>query len=204
MASKIQIISRAASLTGNGPLVSLDDNAQVAQIVEEAYDGLVEALLTQHAWKFARRSASLSRLSATPEKPWSSLWQAPTGMLALHYVLDTTSGLRVDHEERDVSSGRAIAVLGDWTALSAVYTYRVDEGRWPGDFALAVQKHMEAAFLRGINEQRDQADRVERRADAVEQKARVRDQRSSSAVDASEWDLSAARNRLGRWRTGRA
>lgn len=201
--SKIQIISRAASATGNGPLLSVDDNAEIAQLVEEHYEGLVEAMLTQHAWKFARRTAALGKLSTAPEPPWTAIYQAPVGMLALQYVADD-SGVPVDHEERDLTSGRAIAVLGDFGPLTAVFTFRVSEDRFPGDFALALQYRLEAVFLSGISEQRDQANRRENAAALLEQKARVRDQRSSSATDPSEWDLSAARNRRGRWMTRRA
>jgi hypothetical protein len=65
--------------------------------------------------------------------------------------------VRIDHEERDLPSGRAIAVLATSQQLTAVYTFRVAEDRFPADFAMAVQKRMEAIMLSGIAEQRDQA-----------------------------------------------
>lgn len=202
--SKIQIVARAAANTGNGLIASLDSNDDVSQIMEAAYDGRVEAMLTQHAWKFARRTAAMTELSTSVELPWTAAWQAPTGMLALQYVVDPASGIIVDHEERDLTSGRAIVVIGDFAALTAVFTYRVTEDRFPGDFCLALQRYLEADLLRGINEQIDQADRRERSAMMLEQRARVRDQRSSSAGDASEWDLTAARSRTSRWVPRRA
>jgi hypothetical protein len=201
--SKIQIIKRAASATGNGLIVSLDDNSDVAQIVEEHYDGLVESMLTQHAWKFARRTSPLQKLSQAVEPPWNALWQAPSGMLSLHYVADA-SGIRVDHEERDLDSGRAIAIQQAYDALTAVFTFRVSEDRFPGDFALALQYRLEAVMLSGIAEQRTEALKREAKAELVEQKARVRDQRASSATDAGEWDLTRARNRRSRWMTARS
>lgn len=201
MASKIEIVQRAASATGNGFVTSLDDASEISQLVDVHYEGIVEAMLTQHAWKFARRASALSMLSDVPEKPWASLWQAPVGMLALQYVVDTDCVDRVEHEERDIASGRAIAVLDTHTNLTAVYTYRVAEDRWPGDFALAVQYRMEAVFLSALAEQREQAGQREKAALAYEQKARVRDQRSSTATNADEWDLTAARRR--KWRYAR-
>jgi len=204
MTSKIEIVGRAASRTGNGFIASLDDNDDVAQIVEQHYDEIVENLLTQHAWKFARRSAQLNQLANAVEKPWAALWQPPNGMLALQYLCDDAGVVVAGWEERDTETGGAIAVLGDYDTVWAVYTYRVPEDRWPADFAKAVQLHLEAAMLAGINEQRDQADKRERRADAVEQKARVRDQRSSSATDANEWDLTRARDRSRSWVSRRA
>lgn len=203
MTSKIEIVRRAASRTGNGFITSLDSNDDVAQIVEDHYEDIVETLLTQHAWKFARRASAIAKLSDTVEKPWDSLWNAPTGMLALQYVVDACANV-VDHEERDSPSGRAIAILQPNPTLTAVYTYRVAEDRFPADFARAVQQHLEAAMLAGIGEQRDQADRREKMAMMTEQKARVRDQRSSSATEADESDLTIARDRRTRWPYRRA
>ena len=202
--SKIQIVQRAAANTGNGLLVSLDDGSETADCVATHFDGRVEAMLTQHAWKFARRASPITQLSDTVESPWTAAWQAPTGMLALQYVVQTDSGLRVDHGERDLVSGKAILVLGAYEALTAVYTYRVTEDRFPGDFCLALQRYMEADMLRTINEQIDQADRREKAAMLLEQKARTRDQRSSTAGDANDWDLTTARRSSSRWLFRRA
>lgn len=201
--SKIQIVQRAAALTGNGAIVSLDDGSEVSTCINAVWDGRVEAMLTQHAWKFARRVGEMTVLSDEVEAPWTALWQPPTGMLALQYVVDTDGGYRVDCEERDLTSGRAIAVMGDHDNLSAVHTYRVTEDRWPGDFCLALQRYLEADLLRTINEQIDQADRREKAAMLLEQRARTRDQRSSTAQDPAEWDLTRARFRGQNWLHGR-
>ena len=176
---------------------------------EAHYDGIVEQMLTQHAWKFARRSALLTMLSDPVESPWSALYLTPPDCLSLQYV-QTDQAFRVDHEERDVPSGRAIAVVnlydstyfgGDLPAqiLTAIYTARVAEDRWPADFALAVQYRMEGVFLSAIAEQRTDADEREQMAARVEQRARVRDQRASTPTDATEWDLVAARRRSSAW-----
>lgn len=204
MTSKIEIVSRASSATGNGPITSLADNSDVALIVDSHYDAILEAMLTQHAWKFARRTAALTLLADEVETPWDALWQAPTGMLALQYLVDPATGLRIEHEERDLTSGRAFAVLGDFDAITAVFTYHVSEDRFPADFALALQYRLEAVMLSGIAEQRDQANRREQAAFITEQKARVRDQRSSTATDAGEWDLTVARRAGSRWMYARA
>ncbi len=201
--SKIQICQRAFANTGNGLLVSLDDGSIEATIVSNSYDARVEAMLTQHAWKFARRVTALTKLSAEPELPWTALWSAPLGMLSLSYVVDGDTGVRVDCEERDLVSGKAIAVMADCDTLNAVHTYLVTADRFPGDFALALQTYVEADALRSINEQIDQADRREKLAAGREQKARTRDQRSSTATDANEWDLTAARDRRNQWRYAR-
>lgn len=196
--SKIEIIKRAASQTGNGSLVSIEDNEEISRLTDEHYEAIVEEMLTEHGWKFARRVEAMSLTTITPEKPWMQAWRLPTGLLSLAYLCDEY-GHRIDHEQRDTDQGACCVVLYERTAINAAGTYRVDEDRWPADFAMAVQNRMEAIFLGAIAEQREQADKREGLSGAKQQKARVRDQRASTATDASDWDLAAARNASGRW-----
>ena len=135
----------------------------------------------------------------TPESPWEQIWRKPTGLLSLQYVQDD-DGQRIEHEERSTTQGRCCAVLYDQTApIYAVGTYRVDESEWPADFAMAIQHRMEAVFYGGVAEQHDLAKERERLAEMTLQRARVRDQRASTATDAGEWDLASARGRRGAW-----
>lgn len=194
MASKIEIIKRAASRTGNGSIVSIDDNAEIARLTEEHYEAIVEECLTQHGWKFARKVAACQLTDVTPELPWSQMWRKPTGLLSLQYVQDDQAQ-RIDHEERDHEQGACVVVTCSQTALLAVGTYRVAEARWPGDFAMAIQHRMEGVFYGGIAEQHDLAAERDKMAEMKLQRARVRDQRASTPTDASEWNLVAARGR---------
>ncbi len=196
--SKIEIIQRAASQTGNGSLVSLEDNAEVARLTGEHYEAIVEATLTQHGWKFARKAAACDLTTLEPELPWRQVWRKPTGLLSLQYVC-TAEGRREDCEERETAQGACLVTMGSCETLNAVGVFRVDEAAWPADFAMGIQHHMEAIFLSAIAEQRDQAAEREARAGSVLQRARVRDQRASTATDASEWDLTAARSRVRAW-----
>lgn len=196
--SRIEIIKRAASQTGNGALVSIEDNADVARLAEEHYEAVVVEALTQHAWKFARKAEACSLTALTPEKPWEQVWRKPDGLLSLQYAV-TAEGVRVDVEERETAQGRCLVTLETLTVLTAVGTFRVDEGSWPGDFAMGVQHRMESVFLAGIAEQRDQADGRDKMAEMKFQRARVRDQRASTSTDASIWDLTVARRRSAAW-----
>lgn len=196
--SKIEIIKRAASITGNGALVSIEDDEDVARLSDEHYEAIVEEFLTQHGWKFARRVEPCQLTTLTPEMPWTQVWRTPALLLSLQYV-QNAYGMRVDAEQRDTSQGKSLVTTCAGDELHAVGTYRVAEDRFPGDFAMAVQHQMEAVFLAGIAEQREQAADREKMAQAKLQRARVRDQRASTAADPSDWDLAAARNRRGAW-----
>lgn len=198
--SKTEIIKRAASQSGNGSLVSIDDNAEVSRLADEHYDAIVEEALTQHGWKFARKAEACSLTEIEPEKPWLQVWRKPALLLSLQYVC-SDGGIRVDVEERDTPQGAAVVIMDDLETLYAVGTYRVAEDRWPADFAMGVQHRMEAVFLAGIAEQRSEADARDKLAELKFQRARVRDGRSSTASDAGEWSLAAARNRRGAWST---
>lgn len=196
--TKIGIIARAATRTGNEKITSLDDGSDVAALTAEHYEGIVEEYLTQHGWKFARQVEAMSLTELTPESPWEQVWRKPGGLLSLQYVQDE-NGQRVDQEERSTTQGACCVVLCEYETLYAVGTFRVDEAEWPPDFAMAIQHRMEAVFYGGIAEQHDLAEKRERLAELKLQKARVRDQRASTASDAGEWDLAAARNRRGAW-----
>ena len=198
MATKLGIIARAASRTGNGVVTSLDDGSEIATLTAEHYEAIVEEYLTQHGWKFARWVEAMQLTEETPEKPWAQLWRKPAEILSLQYVVDANAQ-RIDQEERDTDQGNCCAVLCEYEELFAVGTHRADESRWPGDFAMGIQHRMEGVFYGGIAEQHDLAEKQDRKAELIIQRARVRDQRASTATDASEWDLTAARNRRGAW-----
>lgn len=198
--SKIEIIKRAASFTGFGALVSIEDNEEIARLTGEHYEAIAEEMLTEHGWKFARRVEPMQLTTHQPEKPWSQAWRKPPNLLSLQYV-QTKDGLRVDQEERDTNQGACCVVMGQYEAASlyAVGVYRVAEDRWPADFAMSLQHRMESVFKAGIAEQWSEAAEREKLAGAKQQKSRVRDQRSSTASDASEWDLTASRSRRSAW-----
>ncbi|MFN4287565.1 MAG: hypothetical protein ACK4E3_03610 [Brevundimonas sp.] len=194
--SKIEIIKRAASITGNGSLVSVDDNAEVARLVDEHYEAIVSDALVIGGYPWARRSFLLSRLDIDPEPPWRVVWQRPTALMMLHYVVGE-NGVQTECEERDFEQAAAILTIQDCPKLWAVGTTRVSEGRWPADFATVIQKRMEAVFRKGISEQTTEGNRDEAVADDREIRALVRSQRSGTARDAREWDLTKRRRPSG-------
>ncbi|WP_433942380.1 hypothetical protein [Brevundimonas diminuta] len=198
--SKIEIIKRAASFTGFGALVSIEDNEEIARLTGEHYDAIAEEMLTEHGWKFARRAEPMQLTTYAPERPWRQAWRKPPDLLSLQYV-QTKDGVRVDQEERDTDQGACCVVMGCYEpdALWALGVYRVAEDRWPADFAMAVQHRMESVFKAGISEQWTEASERERLASLKQQKSRVRDQRASTPTDALEWDLAAARSRRHAW-----
>lgn len=202
MTSKLEIIKRACSLSGNGTIDTLDDNDEIARLTDTHYEAIVAELMTG-SHRFGKRTATLTALTDEAVSPWTRLYAAPADMLALRYV-QTSGGYRIDHEEQDTPQGKAIAVIEDDEAPIAVYTIRVPEARWPADFAMAVQLRMEAVFLAAISEQRDQASRREGRGDLIAQKAKVRDRRASTAGDPGDWDLTQARRSNQRWNQFRA
>ena len=198
MTSKLEIIARAASRTGNGVITSLDDGSDVATLTSQHYEGIVEEYLTQHGWKFARKVNAMQLTELVPEDPWEQVWRKPTGLLSLHYVQDDT-GLKVEAEERSTTQGACVVVLSEYETLYAVGTYRVDESEMPADFVMGVEHRMRGIFYGGIAEQHDLAMQEDRKAEQIIQRARVRDQRASTPTDAGEWNLAAARTRSAVW-----
>lgn len=199
--NKLAIIQRAASAAGYGVIATLDDNAQIARLVNVHYDALLESMLTQHSWNFARRTEPLTKyLDLDPAMPWGFLWAKPPEALSLHYMLDSY-GNRLEYQERDSDAGPAIATIyEDTDGVYAVFTKRVAENRLPADLAKALQYRIEAVFLDAV-EQRTAARAREKDAEFLETKARVRDKRASTAPN-TNWDLAMSRGR-GRWNVRR-
>lgn len=197
--TKTDICIRAAGWAGFGALTSLDDNAQVALLVEQHYDAIAAEMLTEHGWKFARKSGAMQLTTVVPEKPWAQAWRKPVGLLSLQYV-QTAEGVRIDQEERDTDQGACCVVLSEFdTPLVAVGVFRVDEAVWPADFAMAVQHRIEAVFLAAVAEQRTEADARDKLSAGKQQRSRTRDQRASTATDPSQNCLAAARGRSAAW-----
>ena len=192
--SKIGIVKKAASQGFGVVIESLDDNSQIARLVESHYEDLVETALTQHGWTFASKHAPLTLLADDPTPPWSGLWAAPTDMLALRWVQSGDCAERLDWQEAYTASTKAIAILQDVTEATAYFTFRVPESRWPRDFDKSIQYRMEAVFLRSL-EQFTEADNREAKADFFERRAMRRDKTSSTLPDPDEWSLTAARAR---------
>lgn len=205
--SKLEIIRRAASKSGSGYIDTIDDDSDVSQQTRDHYDSIAEDMLTSSPWRFARKVALLSRLDLTPEKPWETLYQKPPDCLAVWFLSDG-DGARLDYEERATDMGAAFATFicstDTTTLIYATYCHRAPESIWPPDFAMAVQQKMEAVFLAGIAEQRQEGERREVKGELKERRARMRDARSSTASDPSEWDLTIARRRSSRWDIRRA
>jgi len=202
MTTRIEIIKRAASQTGNGPLASVDDDTEVARIADESYESIVETALTQHSWKFARQAFSLNELDEVPEAPWVALWQKPPLILATSYLTYSptdSTGTRIVYEERNAEDGAAYAVGDDYDELYAVGTARVDESVWPADFAKAIECFMQGALHRAISFQMGAADQADQKAEFLLQRARVRDGNSSTKTDPTPWDLTLARRRDAAW-----
>ena len=203
MTTRIEIIKRAASQTGNGPLASVDDDSNIARLADESYESIVAAALTAHTWMFARQAFALTELDVTVEPRWVAAWQKPPLILATQYLCygpENANGARIAYEERDTSAGPAYVVGEDYEAdVYAVGTARVDESRWPADFARGIQKHMEAVFHRGVSFQNNAADAADAQAEAILQRARVRDRRSSTSTDPTPWDLTLSSRRDQAW-----
>jgi len=197
MTSRIEIVKRAASATGT-LISSLDDNADIADLVNQHYEAVAADALTKHGWRFARQAFPMTALETTPELPWAQAWQMPVLMLALQYVCDE-NGRRVPHEARVTDNGASVVVMDEFDSLTAVGTARVSESVWPADFARAVQYYMEAVFLRGISFQTTAADRREADAEGLLKQAKTRDKNSSTPTDPTEWDLTMARRRDRAW-----
>lgn len=79
--TKIKIISDAAILCGEKPLVSLSDDRYAATVGSNLFEMLYEEELQSNRWRFACKKGALSRLVDVPLNKWQYAYQLPSDML---------------------------------------------------------------------------------------------------------------------------
>ena len=88
MASDTKIANAALLKLGAARIANLTDDNDRARTLNERYNGIREAELRRHRWKFSLARTTLPALSSTPDFGYSVEYQVPTGFLALIQVGD--------------------------------------------------------------------------------------------------------------------
>lgn len=96
----VDIVNRALVRIGAPPLMSLDDDNDLAQAAQLIYLTKVEAALGKLRWRFARKTFLLSRLADPPVTGWRFAYQLPGGALGQPEIF-LTDARRPDAPLRD-------------------------------------------------------------------------------------------------------
>lgn len=83
--TQTQVISNALALLGNKPVLSIQGQlSDIVQAAVQAYNFLINSVLSKGPWRFATKIVPLPQLVAKPPVPnWSSIYQLPGDYLKL-------------------------------------------------------------------------------------------------------------------------
>lgn len=89
MASKVEIANLALSWLAVGPIISLDDDSNQAQLIKANYALTRDALLEEGYWTFATGRHVLAPLQEAPAYGYSHAFQVPSTTIAVRQVSST-------------------------------------------------------------------------------------------------------------------
>lgn len=92
MASETTIINTALRRLGDGPITSRTDGSPAANVANDLFDDLRDALLRAHPWNFATTRVQLSQSSTTPVYGYDYQFALPTDWLRTLAAHDNDAG----------------------------------------------------------------------------------------------------------------
>lgn len=194
--TKFQICSRALTRIGANPISSFDDSSAQTEsrVAGREWDILVEALLTEHRWKFATKETSLNHLTTANNVRYEELWQLPSDILDLHGIfLVNSAGDDIPIPYERMEDKIACAYDENYT-LFARYTYKVTESLWPPYFIDVVTEGLEAVFRGAIRRDAAGAEKIRERLEGVtKRRARNLDSQGQTARSFPESRLISVR-----------
>ena len=150
--TKFQICSRALTRIGANPISSFDDSSAQTEsrVAGREWDILVETLLTEHHWSFAKKEAALNHLTTANNIRYEELWQLPSDILDLHGIFLVNSAGDDIPIPYEVIEDKIACDYDETHTLYARYTYSADVTLWPPYFIDVVSEGLEAVFAGAI------------------------------------------------------
>lgn len=156
----IDVINRALVGYGVEPVTDLADGSAAADVMANAYDGVVRHELALYPWRFASRFQHLTPLAADPLPGFHQVLQEPAEALRLIGVYSGAAGWPVpfDRVGRQIHTGGHGSGPG---GLFVRYVIRPAEADWPDYFESLIVAALAPLVARGIKEQTGEADAAE-------------------------------------------
>ena len=194
--TKFQICSRALTRIGANPISSFDDSSALTEsrVAGREWDILVEALLSEHRWKFAQKEKSINRLTTANNVRFTDLWQLPSDLLDLHGIFLVNSAgddipIPFERMEDKIACDYDVPSI-----LYARYTYKATESLWPPYFIDVVTEGLEAVFRGAIRRDAEGAEKIRKRWEEVtKRRARNLDSQGQTARSFPESRLISVR-----------
>jgi hypothetical protein len=141
----VSIASKALGRIGADSIASFSDGTLESDVAGEIYDDILESLLSERKWSFARGQAKLVRLTAVPESDWDYAYQIPTNIPVL--VIN-----RITQLDRPISYERMADKIhtNALDDLVMTYTFRPDAINFPPYFTEVLINELASVFAQAI------------------------------------------------------
>lgn len=178
MATKVQIVNRAAAMIGESLITSIDENSKVAEYARALWDGVRDGELAAHPWTFALRRAKAATLSDAPAFGYDYAYALPEKALR---VIDLPD---LDRRQWTIGStgpaGSEIKTIlvnyNNGDELNVIYLALVDEvGQWPPTFCDAMAAKLAMELCEAITQSDGKLQVCAARYDEAIRRARVTD-----------------------------
>lgn len=167
MADKITIVNSALLKISEEPINSLDDNTKSSTIVSILWDIVLESLLSEHEWSFAKKRVTISPDTTTPSFGYSLRFGLPADY---NHLVSIDSETEVDY----VIEGRYI--LSNTESINLVYIANItDPTVMTGKFTLAFILILAANIAYALNGNTKEAQYIEQLGIAELEKAKMED-----------------------------
>lgn len=193
MPGRIDIVNMALTRLGEKPIAALTEDTELADIVEANYEGVLDSLLCEHDWSFAKKKVQLARLAVAPVNEWAYAYQLPADRIGppLNIYDSTGTGIR-PAGDYEVFGGDQVHT--DYETVVAEYPFRPDESLLPPMFVQALADRLAHKLAlsitddSGIHQIRlDEAERSMRRAKSRDDRMDAPKRMASRALLDARW-----------------
>jgi hypothetical protein len=185
---KLRIINEALVNTANNTVTVPDDASDEWRVASSAYEQEVATLLYRHDWKFATRFQQLSRIGDSLYPGFKDVYEKPGDCLivqtvyradlaalvlpSLGYGMPEEDTRPPDLEYRIVQD--MIHCVGPMGVVAIYIPFPVGAQPWSIGFVATLRLKIEAACLRGLNEDFPEAEARDKKAEDALKLARSR------------------------------
>jgi len=144
--SAVEYVNRALTLLGEDTVTSLTDDESVeSSIASTIYDSTLEAMLTEHPWRFAMKEGLLSQDATYTRATWQG-WQyryaVPADSLAFYSTLQVAGDFEILGE----------FIYSNQNELAGRWTYKPAPEKFPPHFQRALMFRLAGDLAIAITE----------------------------------------------------
>lgn len=177
--SMLGIMNAALAQRGWDEVVSVNDGTPEFRLMQRQWPRIVEAELEDGNYEFSRQEITLVAL--TPGRyGFDNSFQLPADTLHVRHVWFEVSGTRTTCDHWSMDDDGLYLTLPAGADCVIEYIHTSDAAAWSARFATGVQYKLEAALLRGLEGEAQEAAQMDQAGEIEFQKARTKSSKSKS------------------------